>query len=139
MFLAEDRILCLGMFTQTNRKYKLLYQPNACASTDAVETFEELLNQRRRWINSSWFAANYVIWNYAADIKKSSHSFCMRYFFIKITMFLALLGIPKKKKKLKIYFSHKKIKIQLSVKTIKKNKISFYTKLKIYLQSKTKK
>jgi chitin synthase len=118
MFLAEDRILCLGMFTQTNRKYKLLYQPNACASTDAVETFEELLNQRRRWINSSWFAANYVIWNYAADIQKSSHSFFMKYLFIKITMFLALLGkksifisiFAKKKftKKKKLKISNKK-------------------------------
>jgi len=39
MFLAEDRILCLGMFTQLKEKYTLKYVPNAEAKTDAVDTF----------------------------------------------------------------------------------------------------
>jgi chitin synthase len=61
MFLAEDRILCIGIFTKKNYKFTLKYIPNACATTDAVDTVEELVHQRRRWINSSWFALDYVL------------------------------------------------------------------------------
>lgn len=59
MYLAEDRILCLGIYCQIDSKYKLVYVPDAVARTDAVDTFEEFINQRRRWINSSWFALVY--------------------------------------------------------------------------------
>ena len=92
MFLAEDRILCLGIYTQPKKNYKLLYQPNAVARTDAIETFEELLNQRRRWINSSWFAFSYVYWNYAWEMRKSGHSFLQKNLFTPFTMFMAWLG-----------------------------------------------
>ena len=45
-------------------KTRLKYIPEAMAYTDPVDTLEEFLNQRRRWINSSWFALDYVLENY---------------------------------------------------------------------------
>ena len=68
MYLAEDRILCLGMFCQINSRYKLRYIPDAIARTDAVDDLIEFMNQRRRWINSSWFALEYVLRNYAFHV-----------------------------------------------------------------------
>lgn len=69
MFLAEDRILCLGIFCQLKSDFVLKYLPLAVARTDAVDTFDEFLQQRRRWINSSWFALDYVLRNYPYKIQ----------------------------------------------------------------------
>lgn len=44
MYLAEDRILCLGIFCQVDSKYTLKYVPDSVARTDAVDTFEEFIN-----------------------------------------------------------------------------------------------
>lgn len=33
------------------------------AYTDAVDTVEELVSQRRRWTNSGWWALKYVLRN----------------------------------------------------------------------------
>lgn len=90
MFLAQDRILCLGIYTKSGKSYSLKYFRNSGARTDAVETFQEFLNQRRRWINSSWFASIYVLHNFARDNEKSGHGFwgtasiyiCMLYSFL---------------------------------------------------------
>jgi chitin synthase len=57
MYLAEDRILCLGIHALG---YDLHYLPNAESSVDPVTSLTKLLGQRRRWINGSWFAFNYV-------------------------------------------------------------------------------
>ena len=68
MYLAEDRILCLDIFTLPKMNYQLLYVPNAVAMTDAVDNSVEMVNQRRRWINSSWHALNYVFRNYSEKL-----------------------------------------------------------------------
>ncbi len=57
MYLAEDRILCLGIHAL---EYDLHYLPDAESSVDPVTSLTKLLGQRRRWINGSWFAFNYV-------------------------------------------------------------------------------
>jgi chitin synthase len=92
MYLAEDRILCLGIFCQAESNYIMKYIPDAVARTDAVDNIIEFINQRRRWINSSWFALNYVLRNYAYHVEESSHSSCMKYFFLPFNMFMAYLG-----------------------------------------------
>ncbi|KAL4499711.1 hypothetical protein ABPG72_017251 [Tetrahymena utriculariae] len=92
MFLAEDRILCLGIFCQVESSYKLKFIPDAKAFTDPVDTFEDFLNQRRRWINSSWFALNYVLQNYEYHIEESSHSFMMKNFIFPLNMLFAQIG-----------------------------------------------
>lgn len=57
MYLAEDRILCLGIHALG---YDLHYLPDSESSVDPVTSLTKLLGQRRRWINGSWFAFNYV-------------------------------------------------------------------------------
>lgn len=61
MYLAEDRILCLELMCQTNRANILRYVKESVAETDVPETLNELLAQRRRWINGSWFSMIYSI------------------------------------------------------------------------------
>jgi chitin synthase len=93
MMLAEDRILCLGIFCQHNKKYVLKYIPNAVARTDAVDSFEEFMLQRRRWINSSWYAIDYVLRNYDHHIDDSQHGFFLRHFIVHVNMFFSWLSI----------------------------------------------
>jgi chitin synthase len=57
MYLAEDRIMCLGIHALG---YTLDYLPDAESIVDPVTSLTRLLGQRRRWINGSWFAFNYV-------------------------------------------------------------------------------
>jgi chitin synthase len=57
MYLAEDRIMCLGIHALG---YTLDYLPDAESQVDPVTSLTRLLGQRRRWINGSWFAFNYV-------------------------------------------------------------------------------
>ena len=57
MYLAEDRIMCLGIHALG---YTLDYLPDAESHVDPVTSLTRLLGQRRRWINGSWFAFNYV-------------------------------------------------------------------------------
>jgi chitin synthase len=46
MYLAEDRILCLGIFCLASKAYTLKYVPDAVARTDAISSFPELISQR---------------------------------------------------------------------------------------------
>lgn len=57
MYLAEDRIMCLGIHALG---YDLEYLPDAQSVVDPVTSLTRLLGQRRRWMNGSWFAFNYV-------------------------------------------------------------------------------
>lgn len=57
MYLAEDRIMCLGIHALG---YTLDYLPDAESVVDPVTSLTRLLGQRRRWINGSWFAFDYV-------------------------------------------------------------------------------
>jgi chitin synthase len=63
MYLAEDRILCLKIYSKFNRNYSLSYIPNSTALVDPVTTLTNMMGQRRRWINGSWFALEYVLDN----------------------------------------------------------------------------
>lgn len=53
MFLAEDRILCMGLHT---KGYSLLYLPDAFSEVDPIKSLHALFGQRKRWINGSFFA-----------------------------------------------------------------------------------
>lgn len=60
MYLAEDRIMCLGIHSLG---YDLAYLPDAESSVDPVTSLTRMMGQRRRWINGSWFAFEYVFRN----------------------------------------------------------------------------
>ena len=53
VYLAEDRILCMGIH---KKDYSMAYLPDAYASVDPIKTVHGLLGQRKRWINGSYFA-----------------------------------------------------------------------------------
>lgn len=93
MYLAEDRILSLGIYAQIKSKYTLLYVPDAIAYTDPMKDHENLMNQRRRWINSSLFAFMYVLDNYYFNVVESKHNFIRKYVTLNISMLLALLSM----------------------------------------------
>ena len=53
MFLAEDRVFGNEIVLARDKSWRIGYCPAAEATTDACETFGELLRQRRRWQNSA--------------------------------------------------------------------------------------
>ena len=89
--LAEDRLLCLAIFTKRNRAYTLKYCPDAGAKTDLVDTVPKLLMQRKRWINGTWYALEHVI-HYHNQIRFSKHSNYMKLVF-SFSMVMARIGM----------------------------------------------
>lgn len=74
MYLAEDRILCFELVAKSEKSYLLQYVYNSYAVTDVPSQINEFINQRRRWLNGSFFAALYSILHFYR-ILVSKHSF----------------------------------------------------------------
>jgi chitin synthase len=53
VYLAEDRILCMGIH---KNDYDLMFLPDAYSFVDPVKNIPDLMGQRKRWINGSYFA-----------------------------------------------------------------------------------
>jgi chitin synthase len=85
MYLAEDRILCFELVTKRNCHWILQYVKSATGETDVPDTMSELILQRRRWLNGSFFAAIYAI-AHCYQISRSTHSF-MRKLMLSIEFF----------------------------------------------------
>ncbi|EHA52383.1 Chitin synthase, class 3 [Pyricularia oryzae] len=85
MYLAEDRILCFELVTKRNCHWILQYVKSATGETDVPDTATELILQRRRWLNGSFFAAIYAIAHFY-QFFRSDHSFFRKIaFFIEFT------------------------------------------------------
>ncbi|KAK9472151.1 chitin synthase I [Dipodascopsis tothii] len=80
MYLAEDRILCYELVAKRGQNWTLRYVNQASAATDVPEQLYELILQRRRWLNGSFFAAIYSL-SHAFKIWKSNHSFFRKIMF----------------------------------------------------------
>ncbi|KAI0250489.1 glycosyltransferase family 2 protein [Lactifluus subvellereus] len=78
MYLAEDRILCWELVSKRGGSWVLHYVKSAYAVTDTPDQVPELVSQRRRWLNGSFFAAIHgtVKFHY---IYRSSHSFARKF------------------------------------------------------------
>ncbi|KAJ3351170.1 Chitin synthase, class 1 [Entophlyctis luteolus] len=64
MYLAEDRILCFELVMKADHRYILKYVKSAKAETDVPTEFHDLIKQRRRWFNGSFFASVYAVQNF---------------------------------------------------------------------------
>lgn len=53
IYLAEDRILCMGIHKKGK---EIVYLADAFATVDPIKTVSDLLLQRKRWNNGSYFA-----------------------------------------------------------------------------------
>ncbi|CCL99770.1 uncharacterized protein FIBRA_01792 [Fibroporia radiculosa] len=82
MYLAEDRILCWELVSKRGGAWILHYVKSAYAVTDVPDQVPELISQRRRWLNGSFFAGIHgtVKFHY---IYRSSHTL-LRKFWIHV-------------------------------------------------------
>lgn len=98
MYLAEDRILCFELVTKRNCHWLLQYVKSANGETDVPDTVTELILQRRRWLNGSFFAAIYAIAHFY-QFFRSNHSmlrklaFFVEFGFNTINMIFAWFAI----------------------------------------------
>ncbi|TQS32570.1 hypothetical protein Golomagni_07111, partial [Golovinomyces magnicellulatus] len=98
MYLAEDRILCFELVTKRNCHWILQYVKSATGETDVPDTVTELVLQRRRWLNGSFFAAVYAIAHFH-EFFRSDHSmfrklaFFIEFVFQTINMIFAWFAI----------------------------------------------
>ena len=81
MYLAEDRVLCFELVTKKNSQWTLKYVKDAAAETDVPSTLPELVSQRRRWLNGSFFASVNSITNFSA-LLRSNHSIIRKAVFL---------------------------------------------------------
>ncbi|KAG8935649.1 Chitin synthase, class 1 [Tulasnella sp. 418] len=91
MYLAEDRILCWELVSKRAGSWVLHYVKSAYAITDVPDQVPELISQRRRWLNGSFFAAIHSTVKFGY-IYRSSHSF-MRKLCIHIEMMYQTLNL----------------------------------------------
>ncbi|KAK2003250.1 chitin synthase 3 [Colletotrichum falcatum] len=80
MYLAEDRILCFELVTKRNCHWILQYVKSATGETDVPDTVTELVLQRRRWLNGSFFAGIYAIAHFY-EFFRSDHSMLRKLMF----------------------------------------------------------
>ncbi|VDB96624.1 unnamed protein product [Peniophora sp. CBMAI 1063] len=78
MYLAEDRILCWELVSKRGGAWLLHYVKSAYAVTDTPDQVPELVSQRRRWLNGSFFAAIHSTFKFHY-IYRSSHSFARKF------------------------------------------------------------
>ncbi|TFK68451.1 glycosyltransferase family 2 protein [Pluteus cervinus] len=91
MYLAEDRILCWELVSKRGGSWTLHYVKSAYAVTDVPDQVPELISQRRRWLNGSFFAAVHSTFHFYY-IYRSAHTF-LRKFWIHVEMFYQLFNL----------------------------------------------
>ncbi|KAI9782635.1 MAG: Chitin synthase, class 1 [Peltula sp. TS41687] len=98
MYLAEDRILCFELVAKRNCHWILQYVKSSTAETDVPDTMTELILQRRRWLNGSFFAAVYAL-AHSFQIFRSDHTvrrkimFLVEFTYQSINMLFAWFAI----------------------------------------------
>ncbi|RKP12656.1 chitin synthase [Piptocephalis cylindrospora] len=81
MYLAEDRILCFELVAKRQSRWLLRYVRSAVGETDCPGDVAELISQRRRWLNGSFFAAVFAITHWYRFLT-ANHSYFRKFLFI---------------------------------------------------------
>ncbi|RHY39101.1 hypothetical protein DYB30_006661 [Aphanomyces astaci] len=95
MYLAEDRILCFELLAREGRQWTMHYVKDAIARTDVPETLVDLIKQRRRWLNGSFFAGLFAIGHFGRVWRLSAHSpsrklvFTLQFLYLAVQNFLS--------------------------------------------------
>ena len=99
IYLAEDRVLCLSLFTKKGKAYTLRYVKRSVAETDVPDSIAILMSQRRRWINGSWFAlidslrkCNRICHSKHNSLRKCCFSFQMVYYMTNVIFSWFIVG-----------------------------------------------
>ena len=74
MYLAEDRVLGVELLTHRGAQNQLQYAPYATCHTDACDSVEELLKQRRRWLNGNMICRMTMITTVLKSVADRSQS-----------------------------------------------------------------
>jgi cellulose synthase/poly-beta-1,6-N-acetylglucosamine synthase-like glycosyltransferase len=74
MFLAEDRVMGFELLSSKEKDHRLSFSTEATCYTDACDTADELLKQRRRWINSAFVCRNWSLVNFTRYWRDSGSS-----------------------------------------------------------------
>lgn len=56
--------MCFELLAKAHRRWTLHYVKGAIADTDVPDNLLELIKQRRRWLNGSFFAGVYYVQNF---------------------------------------------------------------------------
>ena len=84
MFNPSRQILCWELVSKRGGAWILHYVKSAYAITDVPDQVPELISQRRRWLNGSFFAAIHSTFHFHF-IYRSSHTF-IRKFWIHVEL-----------------------------------------------------
>ena len=68
-------MLCYELVAKRRRNYTLHYVNDAVAETDIPTTLVDLIKQRRRWLNGTFFALIYVLIGFPRLLGRSDHTF----------------------------------------------------------------
>lgn len=101
MYLAEDRILCFELFAKKDQNWTLHYIMDSMAETDVPTTLIDLMKQRRRWINGSFFALIYALLGFWRVWFQTNHSILRKlvatveflYYSLSLTLTWFLIGL----------------------------------------------
>jgi cellulose synthase/poly-beta-1,6-N-acetylglucosamine synthase-like glycosyltransferase len=80
MHMSEDRILCFEIVARLNERRTMHYCKGAVAKADVPKTIEDLIRQRRRWLNGTFFAAVYAVMHFPRVVNGTVHSAVRKFF-----------------------------------------------------------
>lgn len=92
MYLAEDRVLSIALVLDPQNKICLKYVDKSIAMVDVPRSFVNIIQQRRRWINGSWFALMHTFM-YFGNMKDTTHSFFRKAGLVMLIIFHAFSAV----------------------------------------------
>jgi chitin synthase len=77
-YLAEDRVIGASLIFAPQNRWQIAYVPQAIGITDRCDSFQELLRQRRRWINSAMLARYWLMLQIPGYARRSDRTWAQK-------------------------------------------------------------